>query len=366
MKSRILIVEDETDLRCNIVDILDNQGYETYQASEGKTALEFLINNDVDLVISDIMMPKMNGLELIKTLKENNIKNDVPFIFLTALSEYDDLRKGMRFGADDYLFKPFNTRDLLDAVKMRLKKSSETRKRVSEIINQLTKNIPHELRTPLTPLIGYSDMLLDDFNQLDEHTILDFLKSVNVSSKRLRETVNKFILHSELTIFKKNKEEVQKSLSCIKTWKRIQKIADQLAKQYHRKKDIFLNLQETNLTTDDHNFDFIVTELITNAIKFSEPDSKIYITTYEENNEFVFEVADSGLGLTKEQISGIGPFVQFNKEIYQQNGLGLGLAIIKLLIEPENGTIEIISNPQQETKVKITLKNTTEVTNELV
>lgn len=110
MKSRklkILIIEDETILRENIVDFLELKNFKTYQAKNGLDALEILHKDVPDIIISDIAMPVFNGIQLLKIIRKNDKYNHIPFIFLTAKAEKDDLRAGMLNGADDYIIKPF-------------------------------------------------------------------------------------------------------------------------------------------------------------------------------------------------------------------------------------------------------------------
>jgi two-component system OmpR family response regulator len=123
MKSRklkILIIEDETILRENIVDFLELKNFKTYQAKNGLDALEILHKDVPDIIISDISMPVFNGIQLLKIIRKNDIYNHIPFIFLTAKAEKDDLRDGMLNGADDYIIKPFTFDVLYNSINTRI------------------------------------------------------------------------------------------------------------------------------------------------------------------------------------------------------------------------------------------------------
>lgn len=122
MKHKILIVEDNKDVRENISEILALSGYETYSAANGKTGVEEALRIQPDLIICDIMMPELDGYGVLRILSKNNAFDDVPFIFLTAKTELIDMRKGMTLGADDYITKPFDDVELLDTIEVRLKK----------------------------------------------------------------------------------------------------------------------------------------------------------------------------------------------------------------------------------------------------
>lgn len=118
-KEKILIVDDEKDIR-NLIEIyLKSEGYETLKAKDGEEALYLLKGNDVDLVILDVMMPKLNGIETCIKIRE---ENELPIIMLSAKSEDMDKILGLNMGADDYLSKPFNTLELIARVKSQLRR----------------------------------------------------------------------------------------------------------------------------------------------------------------------------------------------------------------------------------------------------
>ncbi|MBR9861319.1 response regulator [bacterium] len=119
---KILIIEDNQDIRENISEILELDGYETLQASNGKEGARMAIDSLPDLVLCDIMMPELDGYGVLHILSKNESTVNIPFIFLTAKAEKSDLRKGMNLGADDYITKPFDETDLLNAINNRLNK----------------------------------------------------------------------------------------------------------------------------------------------------------------------------------------------------------------------------------------------------
>ncbi|GDX53232.1 transcriptional regulator [Bacteroidota bacterium] len=119
----ILLIEDNRDLRENISEMLDLAGYKTETASNGKLGLEKAQTLMPDLIICDVMMPVLDGFSVLRILSNNSVTAGIPFIFLTAKAEKSDFRKGMSLGADDYITKPFDESDLLNAVELRLKKT---------------------------------------------------------------------------------------------------------------------------------------------------------------------------------------------------------------------------------------------------
>jgi DNA-binding response OmpR family regulator len=122
MKQRILLVEDNNEIRENTAEILELANYTVDTAANGKIGVEMAIAQKPDLIICDIMMPVLDGYAVLHLLNKNEQLAGIPFIFLTAKSERGDLRKGMEMGADDYITKPFTDIELLNAIDSRLKK----------------------------------------------------------------------------------------------------------------------------------------------------------------------------------------------------------------------------------------------------
>ncbi|QQS35459.1 MAG: response regulator [Ignavibacteriales bacterium] len=125
---KILVIEDDVSIQSTIFEFLQTEGYEVYLAMNGKQGIQIAQSVTPDIIICDIMMPEMDGYEVLNNLSSSNITAPIPFIFLSARSEKPEVRHGMDMGADDYLTKPFKLDDLLHAVQSRLKKSEMMKK----------------------------------------------------------------------------------------------------------------------------------------------------------------------------------------------------------------------------------------------
>jgi len=125
MKKKALIIEDNNDIRENVVEILELAGYTVFAADNGKTGVDLAVKNLPDIILCDIMMPELDGYGVLYMLNKNPQMASIPFIFLTAKAERLDLRKGMEMGADDYLTKPFDDMELLNAIETRLNKKEK-------------------------------------------------------------------------------------------------------------------------------------------------------------------------------------------------------------------------------------------------
>lgn len=141
MSKSILLIEDNKDMRENTSEILELAHYKVLTAKNGKEGVELAQKNKPDLIICDIMMPVLDGYGALHMLSKNNDTASIPFIFLTAKAERSDLRRGMEMGADDYLTKPFDDIELLNAVESRLKKSELMKKEFSKNMEGLNEFI---------------------------------------------------------------------------------------------------------------------------------------------------------------------------------------------------------------------------------
>jgi DNA-binding response OmpR family regulator len=124
MINSILVIDDNKDIRENTAEILDLAGYKTFMAENGKSGVEIALKEKPSIIVCDIMMPELDGYGVLHLLRKNSETQHIPFIFLTAKTERSDFRKGMEMGADDYITKPFEDIELLNAVEIRLKKSA--------------------------------------------------------------------------------------------------------------------------------------------------------------------------------------------------------------------------------------------------
>ena len=143
MKS-ILVIDDNPDIRDNTAEILELAGYKTFTAENGKRGVEVAQKEKPDVIVCDIMMPELDGYGVLHLLRKNPDTENIPFVFLTAKTEQSDFRKGMEMGADDYITKPFEDIELLNAIEVRLKKAAilETKYSTShQGINQFIRDV---------------------------------------------------------------------------------------------------------------------------------------------------------------------------------------------------------------------------------
>lgn len=132
---KVLVIEDHRDILENIAEILELSNYKVFKAENGKVGVDVAIANNPDLILCDIMMPELDGYGVLHMVQHHPELQQVPFIFLTARTDPAEVRKGMALGADDYITKPFDATDLLNAIEGRLKKAEMIRQKISDGIH---------------------------------------------------------------------------------------------------------------------------------------------------------------------------------------------------------------------------------------
>lgn len=341
----ILVVEDEISVRSGIIDLLSNSGYSVLSASNGNQAIDILKTKTPDLIISDIMMPEVDGYQLMEKISQND-SGYIPFIYLTAKADYNDIRTGMNKGADDYIIKPFRAKDLLSAVKIRIEKSKKRNLIIDEIASNISFYIPHELRTPLVSIIGFTQMLLTEFDSYKQNEIIEMLKLVEESGLRLYNRIEKFIIFSEITV-KTEKDNIFQE----KTYP-VSEIFNNVFGKFDSANINTLQIDETYLKINKEYFKFCISELIENALKFSEFGEKINIEAAIADGFYNLTVTNkSKIDFPVKNGNDIVPFVQHGREKIQQQGNGLGLAIVKKIMSLCHGIIKIECSIERNVKI---------------
>ncbi len=345
---KILVIEDEESYRQVIAGALSMAGYEIIEATNGLDGLGAAKLHHPDLILCDINMPKMDGLDLLETLKKDNEFAGIPFIFLTGNAAPGDVRKGMRLGADDYITKPFSADDLITAVETRLKKKVSLQRyyesQFDDIKSSITHSLPHEFRTPLNGILGFSQMLIDD-STLPTENVKEIAEMINRSGKRLHRLLENMVLFGQLQLWIRNHEKCRE-LQEERTFRLAplcSPVAEELMRKYGRTGAIHLSIEEIPARIGPKFFSKIAEELMDNGLKFSDPGTTVHVTTTREEGMLVLTVADAGRGMTPEQIGKISALQQFDRNYYEQQGAGLGLTIARLLAEIHGGKVEITS-----------------------
>jgi len=339
----ILVVEDDKNLRSNICEILESEGFDVESAVNGKAGFEKAKRIIPDLILSDIMMPILDGYQLIQQLSEDTITSSIPVILLTAKVEAEDIRHGMNLGADDYLLKPFRINELLESVKTRLRKKENLELKMDKVKEEISEKIPHELRTPLVPIIGFSDMIEDE---TDIQEIKSMARMIAKSGGILKEKIEKFLILKDLILLTNNSGSNRFYPGLIEVNNEL--LEEILLEKYPRKNDLekikLNNIESQTLKIDKKYFVLIVSELVDNGLKFSDNDEPVIIKAYKNSDDYIFSVLNYGKGMHEYEIKSINAFTKFGEDHFRERGLGLGLEIVKKIVQLHSAKFEVKSN----------------------
>lgn len=357
----ILVIDDEEPIRINIAELLELEGFNVLEAENGQQGLKLAQSHIPDLILSDANMPELDGYEVLSALRQNPKTSAIPFIFLTARNEKTDMREGMRLGADDYLTKPFTLNELLHAINSRLERHVIIQQSVNSKLQELRANIsmalPHELRTPLIGILGFSKVIKSEYATLERTDMGEMADYIYTSAQQLHRLIENYLLYVQLETVLTDSEKVnllRKSITA-DTFDIVSAATLNKADIVHRIEDVSCKFDDVPLMIAPEHLEKIVLELADNAIKFSNAGTPIGITSLYDDNNYTLCISNGGRGMTKEQIANLGAFMQFDRVGQEQQGSGMGLAIVQRIVTIYNGIFTIESIPNEITTFSVTI-----------
>jgi len=370
---KVLAVDDNPKNIQVIGSILMEANYEVGFAMDGKQALDLLIeSNDYDLVLLDVNMPVMNGIETCKAMHHNKLLREIPVIFLTAMNEADNILAGFDAGGQDYVTKPFNSKELLSRVKthLDLKRSKDQLKMVNqwleikvkertqelqqsnrelEIANNelilldkvkadFLERLSHEIRAPLAGIMGFITVLKDEINPSE---LFELLKYLDISAARLERFTTISLLITELRT--KTSSLVMESI-----------IAGELLAAVLQRQDDQIQLRNMSVTVDGNPDSLIISgqrnlleicfeNLLDNALKYSPNGSKLTIGAESRAGQSIITFTDQGRSFTPETLSKIYELLSRNDHQFEENE-ALDIALVNLIMDAHHGKMEVFNN----------------------
>jgi two-component system, sensor histidine kinase and response regulator len=359
--NRILVIEDEQPILENILETLELEGFQTGGAANGIVGIHMARTYSPDLILCDIMMPEMDGYGVLLELRNEPTTATIPFIFLTARADRAAMRQGMELGADDYLTKPFTPTELIASVRARLEKQQiiaiEYAKKLETLRSNMIHTLPHELRTPLLGILSCADFLVEDHLSLDPERVTSLLKIIQRSGQRLQRLIENYLLYAQIELIFASPERIQamRSFTTPIAAAIIHETAHRKAVQAERENDLIVEVAEVPVIVEEDNLSKIMEELVDNAFKFSVAGTPVRVAATATDQHYQISVTNSGRGLSPEQTKNIGAYIQFERALYEQQGLGLGLILAKRLVELHGGELTIESIPGETMTVWVSL-----------
>jgi signal transduction histidine kinase len=391
----IIIAEDNPVSLKLMQKMLAKENYTSHIAKDGKKALELLKSTQSRIIISDWMMPEMDGITLCREIRKNFSHTYIYIILLTSKSDIEDTVSAFDAGADDYIIKPFNPKELtarIKAGKRTIKLYDDYEKAVVQLLNsekmaavgQLSAGIAHEINNPTGFVKSNLETLknyLNDFLEAGEKlsSVFEINLKGQMPDQKLLQEIKNFLNEKDVDYLVKDIKELLKD--CIEGTNRISKIVKDMKLFAHPGSDTakpadinqcidstlnviwndikykasvikkYSDLPEINCFPQKLNQVFM--NILLNASQAIEEKGKIAIRTYVKDKNIIIEIADTGKGIDPENLPKIfNPFFT-TKPIGQGTGLGLNVAynIIKL----HNGTIKAKSEPGKGTVFVISL-----------
>jgi two-component system sensor histidine kinase/response regulator len=367
----ILIVDDVPDNFDVIETLLSEQDYQLHYAASGQDALSSLDLFQPDIILLDVMMPGIDGIEVCRRIKAISKWQSVPIIMVTALSSKSDLANCINAGADDFISKPVNGIELRARVHsmLRIKQQYDSIQSLSRIqentinflennLNELRGNLAsslsHELNTPLNGILGTIGLLKDDIEDIAIDEMRELLGWADQSARRLEKLTKKFLIYLELELLASRQDKITSNQTKFLT-SALESALKSQAESLNRGNDLVLAIEEAEVSMSEQFLSTVFYELVDNALKFSNPNTAIKVTAQVVGNKLNLSVHDLGRGMSEEQIAKIGAFMQFERKTYEQQGIGIGLKIVKKIVELAGGEFAISSVYHQETTVTVSL-----------
>lgn len=351
----ILLVDDIIDNLDMLTDMLENQGHKVQIALSGQEALDKIKAQKPDIVLLDIQMPGMDGYEVCRQVKANPETEDIPVIFLSALSDTKDIIKGFDAGGVDYVSKPFKFREVMARVESQLKVSRQRneieslRERdkqqfesLAKIKNNFLYGTAHDLKNPLTGLLLYTQMLRatppDNKQELEE-----VANGIELSARKMQSLITDILDLAQM--------QVGDQMNFVTL--PLQPILENVIKNFTilaKEKDITLALNTPNdnkisYAIDSSYFERMLDNLISNAIKYTPNGGTVTISLADCEEKYELRIVDTGLGIPEDDIPKLfEAFYRVKKQSHrQESGTGLGLSMVAAIVDDHKGSIHVES-----------------------
>ena len=347
----ILVVDDNKENLKVVSNFLKNEGYQIALSLNADDAMNILRNNDIDLVLLDVMMPGTDGFSMCRQMKKEPALAEIPVVFLTAKTETSDLVEGFESGGVDYITKPFQKEELIARVnnhielthtKKQVLKQAKQIERINRTKDRLYSVIAHDIKSPFSNISMLISTLAEGYLEPGTEEYEEILQSINNSSQ---ETYA--LLENLLQWTRSQTGDLEISPETLD----LQKLSGDVARFLGPsaiKKDITIQSEvpdNLQMKGDPNMMRSVLQNLVNNAIKFTHEGGKVSIMARKERGEVIIQVADTGIGISEENIKKL--FVDegqlTTRGTRDEKGSGLGLLLVKDFVQRNGGRIELSS-----------------------
>ena len=348
----ILLIDDDEGMLHSYGLLLRKSGYRVLEVNSGSLGFKMAKQHLPDLILSDINMPGGDGTTLLRDLRKDAALKSVQIVLMTGKPELATPRRVMEEGADDFLVKPVSMEALLACLEARFNRSSVNWRVEDKMLDRLRSavpvNLPHEFFTPMAGIIGLTEILCGASASMTSSEIDEIAHDVHQSALRLNRTLRNYLLILELQT--SEQDPLLGSLLPHRVEECINAGVKEALRLNPRQDDVTVLVKASSLPVKGEDLSRMVEEMVDNACKFSRQGTPIQVALGDDG---AVVVTDQGRGMTPEQIDQIGAFQQFDRNRYEQQGLGLGLLLVQKLTRLHGAKFDMISEPGKGTRVQI-------------
>ena len=361
--SRVLIVDDSAMARRQIQFFLKRDGFEVYEAKSGEEALWLINEVDPELILMDVTMDGMDGMETCRRIKEDAANINLPIIFLSAMGDREEIVRGFKSGAIDYIVKPFHPAESLTRIRTHLnvKKLAQLRekhilelKHLNQTKDRILRVASHDLRNPVAAIAGLAEFLKEDTENLNPSQ-MEIVDAIEEAGKSVVTLLNELL---DLSAFDSGQVNLKKeSINLCELIRNLVPLFRGEAERKNIRLEYTCGSDLPKISCDRQQIRRVADNLLSNALKFTPHGGTVAVHVKGSGNDVVMEVRDTGPGIPTHEASAL--FKEFgttsNLPTGGEKSTGLGLSICHRILSAHKGSIHYENLPEGGTCFSVTL-----------